>query len=526
MPHVNGEVTTDKPPLFFWLIALFSLPFGEVLSLTARLPSALAALGTLLLTVRLGRRMGDPRVAVLAAALLATTHMFWDKARWAQIDPLLCFLILTAVSAFEAFRAGDAAGRRAGVLFWSACARAVLSKGPVGLLLPLGVALLTLAWDRELGRWRSFATFAGPLGIRRHRRPVGGRHPAVGRRVYPACGYTFAAGFPICQRPRPTDSVFGALREHFVDRAIHGMHHEQPVWYYGKVLPLNLLPWSFLIPGALLLAWHRRQADDRLLLVFVVFVVGFFTVSTEKRDLYILPALPAFALLWARLISVVTGWWREAVETGAAIPGRRWVTVPLGMVGALMVLASLAAPFAAQRLDEALLGPAAALAAVLGAGGLGMLVTAARGLTAASVQWTAGTTALAMLAAVSFVYPVLDPGKSGRELGEVMRNATVDWRAAGHTVLAFPPRDPPGEIKLGNVMRAVNFYSGGVYMKEIADLEQLRAELAAAETTYLLANAAALPEEERERMNVLYSTRLSRRDLLFLRYDRSSSRGD
>ena len=40
VPHVNGMVTTDKPPLFFWLIAILSLPLGKVTSLTARLPSA------------------------------------------------------------------------------------------------------------------------------------------------------------------------------------------------------------------------------------------------------------------------------------------------------------------------------------------------------------------------------------------------------------------------------------------------------------------------------------------------------
>ena len=43
VPHINGVVNTHKPPLFFWLIALFSIPFGEVLSFTARLPSVLAS---------------------------------------------------------------------------------------------------------------------------------------------------------------------------------------------------------------------------------------------------------------------------------------------------------------------------------------------------------------------------------------------------------------------------------------------------------------------------------------------------
>ena len=66
--HVNGVVNTHKPPLFFWLIALLSLPLGRVTSFTARLPSALASLGTVAMTLRLGRRSSSEKTAVLAAA--------------------------------------------------------------------------------------------------------------------------------------------------------------------------------------------------------------------------------------------------------------------------------------------------------------------------------------------------------------------------------------------------------------------------------------------------------------------------
>ena len=90
--------------------------------------------------------------------MLATTYLFWDKARWRQIDSLLCLLIWVALSAFEAFRAGDPDGRRAGLLFWLAAALAVLAKGPVGLLLPLGIALVVLA---------STATWAAGAASRR-----------------------------------------------------------------------------------------------------------------------------------------------------------------------------------------------------------------------------------------------------------------------------------------------------------------------------------------------------------------------
>ena len=194
----------------------------------------------------------------------------------AQIDALLCFLILVALFAFEGFRSGDWPGRRAGLVFWAAAALAVLAKGPVGLLLPLGVALVTLALDRDLGLWRRFAPFSGPLL------------------------FLFLAGLD-------DDLHVGEVR-YGVERGLHGMHHAQPFWYYLEVLPYALLPWSFLLPGALLLAWRRRRDPaDRFLLAWALFIVLFFSVSTEKRNLYILPAFPAFALLFARLVASVDG---------------------------------------------------------------------------------------------------------------------------------------------------------------------------------------------------------------------------
>ncbi len=486
--HINGEVNTHKPPLFFWLIAIFSLPAGAVSSLSARLPSVLAGLGTLILTIRLGRRTSGTRTAVLAGAILLTTHMFWDKARSAQIDSLLCFLILVAISAFEAWRAGDWSGRKAGITFWSAAALATLAKGPVGLAVPLGIALVTLAVDRKLRRWLDFAPLSGPMAF-----------------VAIAGLWAMAASLW-----GGDYSLWGAFREHVVDRAIHGMHHEQPFWYYLEVLPAVMIPWSFLLPGALLYAWRRRQGHDRFLLVAGLFVVVFFSVPTEKRDLYILPAAPAFAIMMARLVAAVAGWRRA--DDHSESPGHGWVTVPQGIMAAVFMLAAVAAPIAAPRFGDQLMTPAICLAVVLGLGGCGALVSAIRGRAVGSVRWSGAAMAVAMLVAVSLVYPPLNPSKSGRELATVVRAETAGSRAAGHPVLA---------LGLSNVLHPVNLYSDGVYLKEIDDPEELIADLSSGTATYLLANEALLPplpEELQAKMNIIYSTRLSRKDLLLIRF--------
>ena len=484
--HVNGVVNSHKPPLFFWLIAVFSLPLGAVNEFTARLPSVLAALGTLVLIMRLGRRWFGPKTAALAGVLLATTYMFWDKARWSQIDALLCFLIWVALSAFEAWRSGDADGRRAGALFWCAAGLAVLAKGPVGLLLPLGIVVVALAIERDLGSLRRFAPVVGPLVF-----------------VLVTGAWALAATLW-----GPSDySVLGALREHFVERGMHGMHHVRPFWYYAERLPLSLLPWTGLLPGALVVAWRnrRRSAGLRLALVASVFVVVFFSISTEKRDLYVLPALPAFALMMSVLVARVSPW-RDEVDEIADL-SRRWVTVGQLVVGGLFVLVALAVPFVGDRAEYLPSWMVFMVGGVLLATGAGALVTALRGRTVESVGVTAGGMAVLYLATTALVYPAMEPRKSSRSFALTIKEITAESRGEGHEVMAW---------RAGNIPTAVAFYSDGLYTTESNDAEDLAKHLRQEALVYAVVrmdNIEEIPADVRERMMVLHQQRLSRKDL-------------
>ncbi len=481
--HINGVVNTHKPPLFFWLIAIMSLPFGRVTSMTARMPSVLAALGTVAMTLRLGRRWSSEKTAVLAAFVLATTYMFWDKARTAQIEALLCFLIWVALSAFESWRAGDLDGRQAGLIFWAASALAVLAKGPVGLLLPLGIALVTLAFDREIGRWRTFAPFSGPL-------------------VFALiCGAWVAAA--TLWGP-PDYSVWGALKEHFVDRGIHGMHHAQPWWYYAEVLPLQLLPWSFLVPGALVLAWRRRDRSDRFLLVTVVFIVLFFSISTEKRNLYVLPAFPAFALMTARFVGALVGWEK------APQMSRRWLTIGQSFLAGLFCLLGAAAPFAAPRVEWLPAWVFWVLGGLLLATGAATLIALVKKqLLGAALAPAIGVAAAYVLISVT-VFPMSDSFKSGRAFALEIREATAASRAAGHPVVAFD---------IGNLTDQYAFFSEGVYFVKTDSSKDLASHLDSDTRVLAVVNAqriGELPDDLERRLEVLATTRASRRDVALI----------
>jgi 4-amino-4-deoxy-L-arabinose transferase-like glycosyltransferase len=328
--HVNGVVNSHKPPLFFWLIALISMPMGAVNEWTARLPSALAALGTLWLILRLGRRWYGPKSAALSGIILVTAFMFWEKARWSQIDSLLCFLIWLALSAFDQFRTSGTGGRRAGLVFWLACGLATLAKGPVGFLIPFGIVLVTLAWDRALGKWRQFAPVSGPL-------------------VFFGVTGTWVAAVSFWGPEGYT--IWGALREHFVDRGIHGMHHVQPFWYYLERLPSSILPWAGLLPGVVFWAWKRQAiGTDRIAIVTCTFVFLFFSISTEKRDLYMLPAFPAWALLMGGMVGAVG----RTLDSERVEPliNKRWVILGHGIVIGILLLGAVALPIAGRKFNE------------------------------------------------------------------------------------------------------------------------------------------------------------------------------
>lgn len=236
-------------------------------------------------------------------------------------------LILVALVAFEEFRRVPLSGRTAGLIFWVSAALAVLAKGPVGLLLPLGTAILTLAFDRSLREWKSFAPL---LGLAAFAAVAGAWLLALW--IWPVEGY----------------SVLGSLREHFVERGLTGMHHVQPAWYYATVLPWALFPWSFLLPAALVVAWRaRKRPGITLLLVHSLFVVGFFSISSEKRDLDVLPALHTFAVLIALAVGGILWSRQEAWSVDRPVLGSRWLRLPQGVAAGVFVLAGVAGAFVA-----------------------------------------------------------------------------------------------------------------------------------------------------------------------------------
>ena len=145
LPAVNGEYIPFKPPLFHWVGALVSKLTGEVDEVTVRLPSALFATLGVLVTYFAAARFWNQRAGLIAAAVLATSTEWWNSALIAQVDMTLAFFITAALLLFYTMYRESRYGVARSSLLAALLACATLSKGPVGIAVPIFVIIVFLA---------------------------------------------------------------------------------------------------------------------------------------------------------------------------------------------------------------------------------------------------------------------------------------------------------------------------------------------------------------------------------------------
>lgn len=286
-PHRGQELYPDKPPLFMWLLAGAYLIVGSV-RWSFLLPSLCAAMLTLWLTWDLGRRLWSPRAGLWGAIAVLAAPAFVYQVKRAQIDPVLVGLTTIAFygllrhlllgPSWRWFRIGCFA---AGL--------GVVAKG-VGFL-PL-LALLPFA----LMRWRDWNGLAS-LGTGNGWRWCSGVAMfflAIALWLLPMVTMALTDGD--ASHRAYLDNI---LLKQTVTRYADPWHHYEPVWYFAEVILLFWAPFSlafFWLWRPWTEAWRNRDARVLLPLAWAILVIAFFSGSSGKRDMYILPALPAFAL--------------------------------------------------------------------------------------------------------------------------------------------------------------------------------------------------------------------------------------
>ena len=327
IPRVGGDLYADKPPFYFWLLAS-AMALAGSLRLGFLLPSLLAGIGTVLLVYDLLRRARGREVALAGAFVLLVTFQFTWQARQAQIDGVLCFL--TTLSLYGLLRhllLGPAPGWF--LAGWAAAGLGVITKG-VGFL-PLLVLVPFVVLTRR--GWPAPVTGVGGLWLP----GVAAMLFAIGVWFVPMMLATTAGGDLLAYRNE-------ILFEQTVTRYAGAWHHHEPPWHYlTHVIPVLWLPLVALTPWL----WPRWRAALRerdtlvaVLLAWVVIVVVFFSASSGKRGVYVLPAVPALAMAAAP-------WLPELLR--ARGPRR----LAFGLAVALVAMAAVGAMYFAIDADAA-----------------------------------------------------------------------------------------------------------------------------------------------------------------------------
>lgn len=401
VPHLNGRVYAEKPPLMFWAIAGASYLTGGVGPLAARLPSVAAAIAAALLVAGIGRRLFDRRVGWWAALVfLSSAKILW-QGRSGQIDMLLTALVTAAMYFFVRGLVEERPSDYR--LFFFFAGLATLAKGPVGLLPPL---LAIVVWAFVAGERRALREMRIPTGLL----------------IWLGVVLAWLVPAALVGGGEYLETiVFRQNLQRFADP----WHHLKPWYYYLTVIPAEFFPWSLYLPGAVWIGWRRICGPARrgvlLALAWAVVTVLFFSLSPGKRSVYVLTMYPAMALLVAAALAEMEASWPRL---------RRFLTVPAALVAGLVLVGTLGGFVTVRHFPELLRGRLAELAP-MGAGllpallALGIVLAATlqgawllarRGRVWTLVQTVALGTGLTAAAGAVTVLPRFDAVKSARPL--------------------------------------------------------------------------------------------------------------
>lgn len=292
VPFLNGVPYPDKPPVYFWFLALLDTIPGVDAPMLFPLGAAVSGLMVLWATWLLARVTGhDRRIAFAAGIILLGGFYFLGVTHYSRMDLFFTTLITLAhVCLYCGWRKEQSwLLLPLGYVF---AAVATLVKGPLGLAFPLITGILFLLWrgtPRRLNRWDAIFAFLLLLVI-----PLAW------------LGAAWAGGH--------AELVRNIFSHQIVDRATNAWHHGQPWWHYLATLPAAWMPWTLLLLfapwGRLLqhpvksLAASRKAEGEGHAYIWIGLVSGLVLLSalSIKIVIYLLPLFPLLAIVSARAV--------------------------------------------------------------------------------------------------------------------------------------------------------------------------------------------------------------------------------
>jgi 4-amino-4-deoxy-L-arabinose transferase-like glycosyltransferase len=293
-PTLGGHLWFEKPALLYWLMIGSYTVFG-VSEWSARLGPAICGLLSILAMFWLGNRVSNAvnRMGLSSGLMLASSLGFIVFSRAASFDIVVTMTLTWALAFFIASENSnnDKQQRRLLTGFYVFIGASLLAKGLIGLVIPLGIVaayfVLRRKWPAK-SVWASLlwglplsalvaATWYGPM-LAKH-------------------GGHFVDEF--------------IVQHHFARYLSNTYHHPAPAYFYLVILILLSLPWTPFAIDALLQVrkwlWKSDEPITRIrtfALMWIVVPLVFFSFSNSKLPGYILPVLPALALLGGERLAI------------------------------------------------------------------------------------------------------------------------------------------------------------------------------------------------------------------------------
>ncbi|MGD8838046.1 MAG: glycosyltransferase family 39 protein [Gammaproteobacteria bacterium] len=321
VPVLNGNPFLEKPPLMHWTSLLLITITGIVNEGMMRLPSAIYGFGAVLVTYLWGRREHNERTGLCAAFLCTGSLLYFEYAKTTFTDATLVFFVILSMYLFWRAFSTDRFRYRNYLPFIFVSALAFFAKGLIGVAFVWVPIEAYLAYRRE---WRLF--FLLPVFYL----------PVFSVLVGYWAWKLWSVGGLEYLRIVFVDNQIGRFFT-FTDTSLPRdpyFFHKEPIYYYLLDSPLRMLPWVFLLPGALYYYFRpgkRAGSEFELYLKFaLVCMLLILHASSAKVSTYMLPVYPVLFYLAAVWMDRELGNWRWT--------GGQWMIVLGGLCAGILAL--------------------------------------------------------------------------------------------------------------------------------------------------------------------------------------------
>lgn len=285
-PYLAGAAYYDKPLLSYWLMILCSHLVGSLNEWALRMPPALAGILSVWCTYRIGWKLVDRRVGLIAGWMLVTTYFFIFWGRTANADMLNLAGIMLAL--FWYFEHQEQPSFINYTIFFLILAVTGLFKGLIGIIIPIVAILPNLIQQKNWQRHLKLSLIPALI-------------PAMGVYLLPFWASAHFGGEHYSE-----SGLYEVYRENIL-RYISPFDHKGPIYTYFVYLPIYMLPWAlFFIPAIFSLRkrWSQMVTGSRWMVWSTLLIFLFLTLSGSRRNYYVLPLVPFATLMTADWIAV------------------------------------------------------------------------------------------------------------------------------------------------------------------------------------------------------------------------------